>query len=87
MLDGIPGSTLDLDSTISNLEKRQFLMHLAKKGTQTILSRRHSMCFRFGPFTRAQVASLMETYKAKAVQAPIAATPASAPASILAQVL
>ena len=80
ILEGIPGSTLDLDSTISNLEKRQFLMHLAKKGTQTILSRRHSMCFRFGPFTRAQVASLMETYKAKAVQAPVAAIPAPAQA-------
>jgi len=78
ILDGISGSTLDLDSTISNLAKRQFVMHLAKKGTQTIFSRRHSMCFRFGPFTRAQVASLMESYKAKMARAPVAT--ASAPA-------
>ena len=70
ILEGIPGAAIDLDSTISNLEKRQFLMHLAKKGSQTILSRRHSMCFRFGPFTRAQVASLMETYKAAAPKPP-----------------
>ena len=79
ILDGIPGSTLDLDSTISNLAKRQFVMHLAKKGTQTILSRRHSMCYRFGPFTRAQVASLMEAYKSKTAQAPVAAAVASTP--------
>jgi len=80
ILDGISGSTLDLDSTISNLAKRQFVMHLAKKGTQTIFSRRHSMCFRFGPFTRAQVASLMEAYKAKTAQAPSASASAPAPA-------
>ncbi|MFC1776815.1 helicase HerA domain-containing protein [Pseudomonadota bacterium] len=80
IVEGIPGSTLDLDSTISNLEKRQFLMHLAKKGTQTIFSRRHSMCFRFGPFTRAQVASLMEAYKAKTAQAHVAAAAAAASA-------
>jgi hypothetical protein len=78
ILDGISGGMPDLDSQISNLEKRQFLMHLAKKSTQTIFSRRHPMCFRFGPFTRAQVASLMETYKTNTAQAPVAA--ASAPA-------
>jgi hypothetical protein len=65
ILEGIQGGMPDLDARISNLEKRQFLMHLAKKSTQTIFSRRHSMCFRFGPFTRAQVASLMEAYKSE----------------------
>jgi hypothetical protein len=77
ILEGIQGGMLDLDARISNLEKRQFLMHLAKKSTQTIFSRRHSMCFRFGPFTRVQVASLMETYKAQAPKTP--KTTASAP--------
>jgi hypothetical protein len=58
----------DLDARISNLEKRQFVLHLAKKNNQTVLSRRHSMCYRFGPFTRAQVAALMEPYKAEAAK-------------------
>lgn len=66
ILEGIQGGMPDLDARISNLEKRQFIMHLAKKSTQTIFSRRHPMCFRFGPFTRAQVASLMKTCKAEA---------------------
>ncbi|MDH4020562.1 MAG: DUF87 domain-containing protein [Xanthomonadales bacterium] len=83
ILDGISGSTLDLDSTISNLAKRQFVMHLAKKGTQTILNRRHSMCFRFGPFTRAQVSSLMETYKAQTADAPVAVAPKPAPGAAM----
>jgi len=72
ILDGIQGGLPDLDARISNLEKRQFLMYLAKKSTQTIFSRRHSMCYRFGPFTRAQVSSLMEDYKTEASKAPIA---------------
>jgi hypothetical protein len=69
ILDGISSGMPDLDARISNLEKRQFVLHQAKKNKQTVLSRRHSMCYRFGPFTRAQVASLMEPYKAKAVKA------------------
>jgi hypothetical protein len=78
ILEGIQGGMPDLDSRISSLEKRQFIMHLAKKSTQTVLSRRHSMCFRFGPFTRAQVTSLMKAYKAEAALEP--KEPASAPA-------
>lgn len=70
ILDGISGGMPDLDARISNLEKRQFVMHLAKKGSQTIFSRRHPMCFRFGPFTRAQVASLMEPFKSMRAPAP-----------------
>jgi hypothetical protein len=77
ILDGISGGMPDLDVQISNLEKRQFLLHLAKKSRQTFFSRRHSMCYRFGPFTRAQVASLMEPYKAEAAQAPAAPEPAA----------
>lgn len=79
IIEGIQGGMPDLDARISNLEKRQFIMHLAKKSTQTVFSRRHSMCFRFGPFTRAQVASLMETYKAQVPA--ISDTAALAPAS------
>jgi hypothetical protein len=79
ILEGISGGMPDLDSRISNLAKRQFLMHLAKKSKQTIFSRRHSMCFRFGPFTRSQVTSLMEPYKAKAAKAPKATAPAASP--------
>jgi hypothetical protein len=77
ILDGISGGMPDLDTRISNLEKRQFVLHLAKKNRQTVFSRRHSMCYRFGPFTRAQVASLMEPYKAEAAQAPAAPEPAA----------
>jgi hypothetical protein len=84
ILEGISGGMPDLDSRISNLEKRQFIMHLAKKGTQTVLFRRHPMCYRFGPFTRAQVASLMEDYKSKNVQAPVVSASAvvSAPPQV-----
>ena len=64
ILDGIRGGLPDLNARLSNLEKRQFLMYQAKKSTQTILHRRHSMCYRFGPFTRAQVAELMAPFKA-----------------------
>jgi hypothetical protein len=81
ILEGISGGMPDLDARISNLEKRQFIMHLAKKGTQTIFSRRHPMCFRFGPFTRAQVASLMETYKAAAPKT-LKATASAPPVNI-----
>jgi hypothetical protein len=77
ILDGISGGMPDLDARISNLEKRQFVMHLAKKNKQTVLSRRHSMCYRFGPFTRAQVSELMEPYKADVTQATEAQEPAA----------
>lgn len=49
----------DLDSQISNLEKRQFILHLAKKSEQELFSRRQSMCFRYGPLTREQITRLM----------------------------
>lgn len=78
ILDGIRGGLPDLDARLSNLEKRQFLMYLAKKSTQTILYRRHSMCYRFGPFTRAQVADLMAPFKA-AVTPGEAQAPAATP--------
>jgi hypothetical protein len=78
ILEGIQGGMPDLDARISNLEKRQFLMYQAKKSSQTIFSRRHSMCYRFGPFTRAQVSSLMEAYKAKALKQAPAAVPVPA---------
>ncbi len=74
ILDGISGGLPDLDTRISSLKKREFLLHLAKKSSQTIFKRRQAMCYRFGPFTRAQVASLMEPFKATAVaQPPLAA--------------
>jgi hypothetical protein len=76
ILDGISGGMPDLDTRISNLGKRQFILHLAKKSRQTVFSRRHSMCYRFGPFTRAQVAALMAPYKADAAKAPEAQEPA-----------
>ncbi|MDJ0907250.1 MAG: ATP-binding protein, partial [Woeseiaceae bacterium] len=72
ILDGISGGMPDLDARISNLAKREFVMHLAKKGRQTVLKRRQSMCYRFGPFTRKQVAALMEPYKTDAPPAPAA---------------
>jgi hypothetical protein len=72
ILDGIQGGLPDLDARISSLEKREFLLHLAKKSNQFIFKRRHAMCYRFGPFTRAQVALLMEPYKAKAEPAHLA---------------
>ena len=76
ILDGIPNGMPDLDTRISNLEKREFIMHLAKKNKQTVLRRRHAMCYRFGPFTRAQVAELMEAHKADAPATAEAPAPA-----------
>jgi hypothetical protein len=63
VLDGLRGGAPDLSERISNLNKREFLLYQAKKSTQEFMFRRHSMCFRFGPFTRAQVAALMAPYK------------------------
>lgn len=80
VLDGIRGGLPDLSERISNLQKRQFLLYQAKKSTQVFLFRRHSMCYRFGPFTRAQVASLMEPYRLQATETAVAAeTPSPAP--------
>jgi hypothetical protein len=81
ILEGIPGGPPDLDARISNLEKREFLLHLAKKGSQTFLKRRQAMCYRFGPFTRAQVAALMAPYKVEAAETSPATE--SAPAAAL----
>ena len=72
VLDGIRGGLPDLSERISNLQKRQFLMYQAKKSTQVFLFRRHSMCYRFGPFTRAQVTDLMAEYKSSTARAPLA---------------
>jgi len=72
IIDGIQGGPADLDARISKLGKREFLLHLAKSSSQTIFERRQPMCYRFGPFTRAQVASLMAPYKAQVEQAPAA---------------
>ena len=87
VLDGIRGGLPDLGERISNLQKRQFLLYQAKKSTQQFLFRRHPMCYRFGPFTRAQVAELMAEYKssaapleAVAVDTATAAVPPATPA-------
>jgi hypothetical protein len=78
VLDGIRGGLADLSERISNLRKREFLLYQAKKSTQEFLFRRHSMCYRFGPFTRAQVAALMAPFKtdtrASAPETPEAST-------------
>jgi len=76
ILDGISNGMPDLDTRISNLEKRQFILHLARKNKQTVLYRRHAMCYRFGPFTREQVAALMASYKSDAAMAPVSVAPA-----------
>jgi hypothetical protein len=77
---------VNLDAQISNLEKRQFILHTAKKGEQTLFTRRHSMCYRFGPLTRDQVARLMADKKATTASPPTSNTvselepvPAAAP--------
>ena len=87
VLDGIRGGLPGLGERISNLQKRQFLMYQAKKSTQVFLFRRHSMCYRFGPFTRAQVTDLMAEYKKSAARAPVVETDVdtgAAPAAIAA---
>jgi hypothetical protein len=80
IVDGIRGGLPDLNARLSNLEKRQFLMYQAKKSTQIILHRRHSMCYRFGPFTRAQVAELMAPFK-ETVKSAVKNATAAAPES------
>jgi hypothetical protein len=52
-------ATIDLDTQISNLEKRQFIIHTAKKSEQKLFKRRRSISYRIGPFTREQVSTLM----------------------------
>ena len=72
-LDAAEG-VANLDAQISNLEKRQFILHTAKKGHQTLFTRRRSMCYRYGPLTRDQVADLMADKKATKTTPPTSGT-------------
>jgi hypothetical protein len=51
--------TPSLDNAISNLSKRQFILHVAKKSGRVLFRRRRSISYRYGPMTREQVKSLM----------------------------
>lgn len=53
----------DLDVLISSLEKRQFILHSAKKAEPKVFKRRRSISYRIGPLTREQVSSLMADRK------------------------
>lgn len=72
------GATTDLDALISNLEKRQFILHYAKKPEPKLFKRRRSMSYRIGPLTRDQVSSLMADQRlASAGPAPVTAAKAA----------
>ncbi len=76
---------VDLDTQISNLAKRQFILHRAKKSGQELFRRRQSMCFRYGPLTREQVSSMMEGRRqpTQAPKSPDSTTPEPPPAPVV----
>ncbi|MEA1901913.1 MAG: DUF87 domain-containing protein [Actinomycetota bacterium] len=65
------GVSINLDALISNLEKRQFILHSAKKSKPKLFKRRRSMSFRIGPLTRDQVANLMGDKRPTPAPAPV----------------
>lgn len=59
------GIDIDLiDRQISNLEKRQFVLHSTKSARPTLFSTRWAMSYLAGPLTRDHVTSLMTSRKA-----------------------
>jgi hypothetical protein len=81
----------ELQSTISSLGKRQFLLRSTKSSAMPVLTTRWAMSYLAGPMTRDQISTLMAD-KAKALAGPAAAPqqaaagatappPASAPAA------
>lgn len=67
------GTTADLDALISNLEKRQFILHVVKKKKPKVFKRRRSISYRIGPLTRSQVESLMDGRKTETPSPSVAA--------------
>ncbi len=72
------GLATDLDALISNLEKRQFILHYAKKPEPKLFKRRRSMSYRIGPLTRDQVSSLMADRRQLSARPAPLATPKTA---------
>ncbi len=69
----------ELESTISSLGKRQFLLRTTKSSTMPVLSSRWAMSYLAGPLTSDQISSLMVDKAAALVGAgPAPATPAAA---------
>jgi uncharacterized protein YifE (UPF0438 family) len=62
------------DRLISNLEKRQFVLHSTKSAQPRVFSTRWAMSYLAGPLTRDQVTLLMKERRAKA-QATVLPTP------------
>ena len=89
ILEGIASATgaVDVgtyDKLISDLEKRQFLMTMAKASEPTLFGTRWAMSYLAGPMTRDQVAALMkgraaaaQTPNAEPAARPLTADPAS----------
>lgn len=73
-------ATIDLDTQISNLAKRQFIIHTAKKSQQKLFKRRRSISYRIGPFTRDQVSALMTGRRPEKSTVRASASPAPPPA-------
>ncbi len=92
ILEGIASATgaVDVgtyDKLISDLEKRQFLMSMAKASEPTLFGTRWAMSYLAGPMTRDQVAALMkgraaaEASDAEPAARPVTADPATSVAA------
>ena len=92
ILEGIASATgaVDVgtyDKLISDLEKRQFLMSMAKASEPTLFGTRWAMSYLAGPMTRDQVAALMkgraaaEASIAEPAARPLTADPATSAAA------
>ncbi len=69
----------ELEATISNLGKRQFLLRSAKSSTMPVLTSRWALSYLAGPLTRDQITRLMAGKVAAETAAGSAGQPAPAP--------
>ncbi len=66
LLKGIDGR--DLDGTVADLGKREFLLHEIGRGEPTTFSTRHAMCYLRGPLTSVEVGKLNAWLGVQAVE-------------------
>lgn len=64
-----------IDKQISDLGKRQFVLHSTKSSTPRLFSTRWAMSYLAGPLTRDQVSSLMEVRRGEVASSPPARAP------------
>ncbi len=80
ILEGLASASGDIDISqidkqISDLAKRQFVLHSTKESSPTLFGTRWAMSYLAGPLTRDQVTTLMRERRASPSAGPTAAAP------------